>query len=217
MVGSAWTTSTASDAYTVKCTTTTSTGGSTCHWLDCGGTWTGANWSKLNYSYTFAKEDLLDNRRKIIAGKKTIELPDGAKLIVDDIGNYHIEDTDAKVTYKANRIREFSPYLNASDMLAKFVDYVRNVGLRKDDVLQLPIQLFIGWLVLEAAQRDGDPLPDGIEPLENSPLIKTLRRPRCLACGRFIRRTCIEQRFPFCGAEHGAKYIANHSTQLVIT
>ena len=56
--------------------------------------------------------------KKIGPGAKEIELPDGAKLIVDAAGNYRIEDKDAKVTYKANRIREFSPHLNASDMVA---------------------------------------------------------------------------------------------------
>src|SRR5574341_266260 len=77
---------------------------------------------------------------KLPAGERTIELPDGSKLILDNNGNYRIEDKDAKVTYKAHRLREFSPHLNASDLLAQFVHYVGSLGVRQGEVLGLPIE-----------------------------------------------------------------------------
>ena len=137
----------------------------------------------------------------------TLKLPDGAKLIVDNDGNYRIEDKDAKVTYQANRLREFSPYLNASDLLAKFVEYVGTLGVRRGEAVMLPLNLFVAWLVIEAAGRDGDPIPQDIAPIENT-LAKVVR-PKCLMCGKFVRRV---SRFPFCSPAHGAIYLEKHQS-----
>lgn len=139
-------------------------------------------------------------------GKRSLGLPDGSKLEIDDLGNYTIHDKDAKVTYKANRIREFSPHLNASDLLAQFVRYVGGLGVRQKEVLSLPIELFINWLVIEAAERDQDQIPAEVVPVERHPVLATARRPRCLGCGKFIPRLYYRNRFPFCGPEHGARH-----------
>src|ERR1700758_1179374 len=48
-------------------------------------------------------------------------MPDGSTLKVDQYGNYQVLDQDAKVTYKANRIREFNAYISASDLLEAFI------------------------------------------------------------------------------------------------
>jgi hypothetical protein len=149
---------------------------------------------------------------KLPAGKRTLELPDGAKLHVDDAGNYRIEDKDAKVTYRANRNRDFSPHLNASDMLAAFVRHVGALGLKQKEVLGLPIELFISWLVIEAAERDQDPIPEDVKRIEHHSAIATVLRPKCLQCGRFIPRLNHEVRFPFCRPEHGAQYIGRNRT-----
>lgn len=125
-------------------------------------------------------------------------LPDGSRLHIDADGNYHIDDSKAVVVYKANRIREFSPYLNASDMLAKFIEYVGSLGkVCKEEALGLPIKLFISWLIIKAAERDGDAIPADIVPVS-----RDLLMPRCLCCGRFIRRSHARLQFPFCSPEH---------------
>lgn len=134
------------------------------------------------------------------------KLPDGSILKIDDKGNYQIEDKDAKVTYQANRIREFSPYLNASDLLAQFVKYVGSLGVKSGEVLSLPIELFINWLVIEAAERDKDPLPDGVVSIEKHKIIRQLKKPKCLQCGKFIPPIHAKNRFLFCGIEHGSRY-----------
>lgn len=141
------------------------------------------------------------------AGQRTLGLPDGSKLHIDDAGNYRIDDKDAKVTYKANRIREFSPHLNASDMLASFVKYVGSLGLRQSEVLGLPLELFVNWLIIEAAERDQDPIPSDVVRVERHAALLTVRRPKCLACGRFIPKVLHENRFPFCRLEHGVKFV----------
>lgn len=145
--------------------------------------------------------------RRMLDKGKSYELPDGSNLVIDDLGNYRIEDKSAKVTYKANRIREFSPHLNASDMVAKFMEYVGALGVKQGDMFGLPIQLFIHWLIIEAAERDNDPLPDDVKPIANHPRLTYLLKPKCLCCGRFIPRLNMQNRFPFCSPEHGAMYV----------
>lgn len=89
------------------------------------------------------------------------ELPDGAKLVVDSSGSYQVLDETAKVVYRACRVREFNPYINASDLLEAFIREVGKLdGVDQSDVLGLPIEAFINWIVLQAAKRDGDSLDD---------------------------------------------------------
>lgn len=145
------------------------------------------------------------------AGQRTVNLPDGSKLLIDDAGNYRIEDNDAKVTYRANRVREFSPHLNASDMLAQFVKYVGSLGVQQAEVLGLPIELFINWLIIEAAERDHDAVPPDVVPVFEHREVQLILRPKCLSCGRFIPRLHRQHRFPFCGVEHAARYVSLQS------
>jgi len=152
---------------------------------------------------------------KLPAEARELELPDGAKLIIDGAGNYRVDDQDAQVVYQANRIREFSPHLNASDMVARFVEYVGSLGVRKADVLGLPLHLFIAWLVIEAADRDGDDVPEGIVAVDKDPYVIGSVRPRCLGCGRFIKKLHQRNRFPFCSPEHGARYMRQKPNGLI--
>jgi len=150
-------------------------------------------------------------RKPLIKGE-TYKLPDGGKLIIDLDGNYRVDDSDAKVVYQANRIRDFSPYLNASDMLAKFVEYVGTLGVRRDDVLHLPIRLFVSWLVIEAAERDGDELPEDITPVPEDRALVEVVKPRCLYCGRYVRRIHARYRFPFCNPLHANSHLERLAT-----
>lgn|GEM_PF-4049444 len=95
-------------------------------------------------------------------------MPDGSILIVDDVGNYRVEDHDAKVTYKANRTREFNPYINASDLLEAFVAAVgKHPAVDQGNVLRLPLEAFVNWLICEAAKRDGDSM-EGLPKVEDA-------------------------------------------------
>lgn len=144
--------------------------------------------------------------RRVLGVDKDYLLPDGAKLVIDHDGNYKIDDKDAKVIYKANRVRDFSPHINASEMLAQFVEYVGTLGVRQTEVLTLPIELFINWLIITAAERDHDPVPEDVVVADHKALV-TLRNPRCLYCQRFITRLSMERRFPFCNLDHGGRYL----------
>lgn len=184
-------------------------------WLDAAGITASAVKSIYKkYSMNYPVADIIERiPDKLPAGKRTMELPDGAKLIVDDAGNYRIEDQNAKVTYKANRLREFSPYMNASDLLAQFVSYVGTLGVKRAEVLGLPLHLFVSWLIIEAALKDGDEIPSDVVPVGQDPLVRLAIKPKCLRCGRYIRRLHYRNRFPFCSPEHGADYTRRIESQ----
>ncbi len=132
-----------------------------------------------------------------------VELPDGAKLIFDN-GNYRIEDKDAQITYKANRHREFNKFLNASDLLEKFIDYLGSLKLTKDEVLQVPIETFIMWLIISAAEADKEDTPQQeVLMLEHKvDALKTVRKPRCKCCGQFIHQARKRKGIEFCSGLH---------------
>lgn len=203
-------------AYSGSSPVTTPTGHSfTINWTVNPGTATSTHPSyQPGKAYTFAQLEeawydgaacSVEDSSRIKPGRD-YRMPDGARLLVDGSGNYRIEDKGAKVVYKANRVREFSPHLNASDMLAKFVEYVATLGVKQKDVMGLPIELFVNWLVITAAERDADPVPPDVKPVVAHPAIKDLMKPKCLACGRFIPRDRHTSRFDFCNAAHGEKY-----------
>jgi hypothetical protein len=133
-------------------------------------------------------------------------MPDESCIIIEKNGNYKIDDKDSKVIYKASRIREFNPYINASDMLTGFIRYLASEGIKKSEVLTIPIALFIRWLVIEAAKRDEDPIPEDIVPVKRHLLFKRNVHPRCLVCQRFIEKRIASQGFEFCNPLHADKH-----------
>jgi hypothetical protein len=136
-------------------------------------------------------------------------MPDGSFISIDAAGNYHVDDKNAKVVYKANRQREFNPYISASDLLEKFIDEVGVLDdVRQDEVLRLPIEAFINWLILQAARRDGDRL-EGLPSVESAlptrlalPNPNAWGRPRCDTCGRFLKKAWAQAKIAFCSPEH---------------
>src|SRR3990167_3647894 len=173
----------------------------------CATKWTATSDTSWSGSIKIIPCVTYDCPEKIPAGKRTIELPDGAKLIIDDLGNYQIDGKDAKVQYRANRMRDWSPHLNASDMLADFVKYVGGLGVKQTEAPGLPLELFVNWLIIEASERDHDAVPDDVVPVGEHKRLKEMLRPRCLVCQRFIPRLHYQHRFAFCGIEHGAEYV----------
>lgn len=121
-----------------------------------------------------------------------VGLPDGGVLEVNADGSYRINDKDAKVTYRANKTRDFNPFINASDKLEAFIQFCGALGVKQSEMLNIPIKLFIGWLIIEAARADGDEAD--VELLDG---IYDHVRPRC-TCGRFISPKKTERRIFFC-------------------
>lgn len=143
--------------------------------------------------------------RRVLAAGVDYDLPNGSRLAIDDDGNYKIENEQQQITYRANTSRAFNPYINAGDMMAKFVEEAVRLGVARDEVLKLPINLFISWLIIAAAEQDGEERPADIVPISADPLLLSVVRPKCLQCGRFIPRLYHRNRFPFCNPEHATK------------
>jgi hypothetical protein len=99
------------------------------------------------------------------------------------------------VLYRAARFREFNPFLNASDRLEEFIRFCGEQKVRGDDMLQLPISLFIGWLILRAAEADQEPPPDNVRLL---PDLRKVKSPHCAGCGHFLPRELVEKKLNVC-------------------
>jgi hypothetical protein len=150
-------------------------------WINMAG---GGSGGSIIYNYDVAEcqgqhLDVKDGKLVVPKGRDLL-LPDGTVLHIDDLGNVRIDDANAKVIYQASRMREFNPYINASDLLASFIRYLGTLGLGRSDAGQIPVALFINWLVIEAATRDGDPIPDDVLPLPAHPFLQQ-RLPRQVA------------------------------------
>lgn len=129
------------------------------------------------------------------------DLPNGSILKIDDLGNFTIEDEDANITYKANNIREFNKFINASDLLEMFIKDCGKFGAKQNQILDIPIELFINWLIIKSAESDGDE-PPVIPQLEYN--IKAT--PHCKCCGRFIHKVKDENGIHFCSPDCTLKH-----------
>ncbi len=149
----------------------------------------------------------------VIDREMTLELPDGTIIEVKDDGSYAVVDADAKVKYKGNPLREFNRYINASDLLEEFVDFVGSVGgIDKQGFFDLPVELFIRWLVIRAAEADGDDAPEDEAVLKASLAPKALPAPapkvwrNCKCCGKFVTKKKAEHGLFFCSTEHYERF-----------
>lgn len=75
----------------------------------------------------------------------------------------------------------FNPYINASDLLEEFIRYAGSEGVRQGEVFDLPIELFIKWLIVKACEQDQEE-PDVVVELP------VRSQPRCLGCNRWMKR-----------------------------
>jgi hypothetical protein len=145
-------------------------------------------------------------------GPGTYHFDDGSVLHVDDKGNFRIEDKDAKITYQANNVREFNKYLNSSDLMADFIDDMGKLGADADQVLNIPLQYYIRWLVHKAAEADGETSDESLPEIAHD-TIKCLDAPKrpnmfkCKHCGRFIGAIKGNNGMMFCNGEHADIYI----------
>jgi len=145
----------------------------------------------------------------------TIEMPDGTLIQMQKNGNFTVDDKDSKVVYKGNRIREFNRFINASDLLQDFIRFLGKQGLRQSEALSVPIELFVSWLVLCAAESDGEEKPDDVVPVENHPKFieckKKVMAGKCLRCGRFISANKTQAGFNFCSIDHAREHCERFS------
>jgi len=125
---------------------------------------------------------------------RTLRLPDGTVIDVQTNGSFTINDKDAKVIYRANRVRDFNSFVNASDKLEAFIKFCGAIGVRQSEMLDIPVKHFIAWLIVEAAKADGE----RPEEIATFPDLRQHVHPRCVNCGRFLARKHVERKIAFC-------------------
>jgi hypothetical protein len=136
-----------------------------------------------------------------------ISMPDGSKIDIDR-GNFRVLDKDAKITYRGSRVREFNRYINASDLLAEFVEFLGAERLTEREALKIPIELFVAWMIVRAAEQDGEDAAEG-DRLRLASGAQIARSPRCRCCGRFIARRRARNGVLFCSGDHQERWLAN--------
>jgi len=100
----------------------------------------------------------------------------------------HIRDLENQLRARRNK------YLNASDMLEEFMTWcAEDPRLTKREFAQLPIHLFIQWLIVRAAENDNEPIQEEKRALELA------KKPvqRCGHCGRYTALG-----MPYCDSAH---------------
>lgn len=142
-----------------------------------------------------------DGRLQLRAGDKLV-MPDGTEIILDQMGNYVINDQNAKVVYKANRSRDFNRYINASDLLEEFLRYLRSMGVKRKEVMKVDLGVFISWLIIAAAEADQIEQPQEERLMIESHVKRARITPKCKCCAKFIPKRNAEAGVFFCnGAE----------------
>ena len=105
--------------------------------------------------------------------------------------------------------RVLNRYLNASDLLEEFIRDLGDLDVKQGDVLDVPIELFINWLVCKAAEEDGHAPPDDIAKLpapgDVGPVIPDRR---CRCWGRYITERRRSAGVLFCDGEHQERWLA---------
>lgn len=77
--------------------------------------------------------------------------------------------------------REFNRYINGSDLMEEFIAFLGENSVRQREVMRLPIELFIKWLIVRACEQDGEEA--SVQVVIPTPK----KQPRCLGCGKWIR------------------------------
>lgn len=185
-----------------------------------------------------AQKLILSSGKLIVPPGKSLEvfLPDRSILRVTKDGNFKISDENSRVVYRANRLREFNRYINSSDLMEEFIRDLDRIGATSERALQIPIEVFINWLILKAAEADGDPPPAGVKPIKElislpvtngsssqpaallpPPRVRMISSPpRCRYCGRFINVRGFLAGVDFCGETHAVVFIRRSLDGLII-
>jgi len=168
-----------------------------------GSTSTGTDFSDVQIVTRVATpKEVFENKKVTIDFPTTLSFKDGTVIDVKGNGNFVVNDKDSKVIYKGNNIREFNRYINSSDVLEEFIVFLgKDYRVRQDQILQIPIELFINWLIMRASQEDGDSYTQEMKSLDSG-IKKNRYINRCKWCGRFISKKLSEAGINFCNPEH---------------
>jgi hypothetical protein len=101
--------------------------------------------------------------------------------------------------------RILNRFLSASDLLEQFIEDLGTLGVKQGEVLSIPVELFINWLIVKAAEEDGHAPPDDIKALPDN--VVQIRHDRCRDCGRFVTQSRRDAQVFFCNGAHADHYV----------
>jgi len=117
---------------------------------------------KLMRSHTLSLADIAKelqaNQVDLLPGE--YNLPGGAVLKIATDNSYTIDDSNHKTVHKANPNPDFNEAFCVSEVLEQFMAYVADLKLTKEQFMELPIRLFMLWLIIESCKKDGEPVPE---------------------------------------------------------
>lgn len=96
----------------------------------------------------------------------------------------------------------FNKYVNGSDLMEEFIRYLGTEGVRKGEMMELPVELFIKWLIIRACEEDKE---------ETDVVLKLpapKQQPRCLSCRRWMRQAQVLLCGPPCATRYFARNLA---------
>jgi len=154
-------------------------------------------------------EEMFRNKSVDIDFATKLKMKDGSIIRVDTKGNFQVDDKNAKVIYKGNNIREFNRYINASDIIEEFIRFLgQEFHVNQEQILQVPLELLINFLILRASEEDGDSCDQEIKRLSEGAK-KNRYYNRCKSCGRFISKKLSDAGINFCNSEHYQQKLAS--------
>lgn len=89
-------------------------------------------------------------------------------------------DFEASIQKRMAPPLNFNKYINASDLLEEFIQYLGEHKVKQGEVYQLPMDLFIKWLIIRACEEDKE------EPNAILQLPAPKSQPRCMGCQKFM-------------------------------
>lgn len=137
----------------------------------------------------------------------TLVLPNKTKIKIFPDDHIEIDDTDERRLYQSQPVRDFNKYLNASDLLESFIEFCAKENMTKKEFSELPISLFILWLIVRAGETDGDPVDETLPMLTHAVRVTKSHTHRCKCCGKFLTRKYEENQISFCSPEHMSVYL----------
>ena len=138
-----------------------------------------------------------------------IMMPDGTLLTVAPDGSFRLDDSNAKVIYRSRRVREWNPFMHVSDMMEQFIEDAGKYGVRQSEFLDMPIEVFINWLIFKAAEADGETPP--VADIGRNSRLRRFTQPTCLHCGELISHEFQRRGIAFCSGAHLDAFVAlNH-------
>jgi len=137
----------------------------------------------------------------------TFTLPNGVRINLFPDDHIEIDEADGKQLYRTDATRGFNKFLNASDLLEEFIAYCAEQKMTRKDFAELPVSLFIYWLIVRAAENDGDPTHESMPLLTHAVSEQKFKPSHCKCCGRFLSTKSVSNGINFCSADHLQKFM----------